>query len=67
MKDLLGCDPRVFENTEFLYNNRIAGIVESLGYKAIFTEGLERLTNEGSPNHVFKSKGQEHKSASSQL
>jgi alpha-amylase len=57
MKELLGYDPRVFENTEFLYNNKIASIVESMGYHGIFTEGLEHITGGRSPNFVFKAKG----------
>ena len=39
-KDLLGYTPKIFENTELLYNNAIAKVVENLGYKGIFTEGV---------------------------
>lgn len=57
MKDLLGFKPRVFENTEFIYNNSIARCVEGLGYKGIFTEGAERMLGWRSPNYVYKAKG----------
>lgn len=56
MKDLFGATPTFFENTEFLYNNHIARVVESLGYKGILTEGLERITGGWSPNHVYLAK-----------
>jgi len=56
VKELFGLQPKVFENTEFLYNNRIARMVDSLGYKAVYTEGVERITGGRSPNHVYKAK-----------
>jgi alpha-amylase len=34
IKSLLDFTPKVFENTELLYNNSIAKLVENLGYKA---------------------------------
>jgi alpha-amylase len=55
-KDLLDYEPKIFENTECLYNNSIAKTVEALGYKAIVTEGVERILNWRSPNHVYKAK-----------
>ena len=57
LKSLLGCKPSVFENTELLYNNTIAGIVEDLGFKAIFMEGVEKILGEKSPNYVYTPKG----------
>lgn len=56
MKDLFGCEPRVVENTECLYNNAIAKTVEGLGYEATVTEGVERVLGWRSPNHVYKAK-----------
>ena len=55
MKDLFGVRPRVFRNTELLYNDEIAKEVERFGFKAIITEGTERML-EGwkSPNYVYK-------------
>jgi alpha-amylase len=57
VKSLLGCTPSVFENTELLYNNTIAGIAESLGYKGIFTEGVEKILRGKSPNYLYTPKG----------
>lgn len=57
VRSLLGFEPSVFENTELLYNNTIAKLVESMGYDGIFTEGVERILHEKSPNYVYSPKG----------
>ncbi len=56
MKDLLDYTPTVFENTELLYNNAVARTVEKLGYKGIFTEGVERILQGKSPNYLYSPK-----------
>jgi alpha-amylase len=56
MEDLLGYTPMVFENTELLYNNAVARTVEKLGYKGIFTEGVERILHGKSPNYLYMPK-----------
>lgn len=56
MKDLFNYTPRVFENTECLYNNAIAKTIEGLGYKAIITEGVEKFLGWRSPNYVYTAK-----------
>ncbi|MCX8190694.1 MAG: glycoside hydrolase family 57 protein [Candidatus Aenigmarchaeota archaeon] len=53
LKDYFNVQPKVFVNTEMLYNNRIAKIVEKLGFKAIFTEGAERILEWRNPNYVY--------------
>jgi len=57
MKDLLDHVPKVFENTELLYNNAIARTIEKLGYEGIFTEGVERIMHGKSPNYLYLPKG----------
>lgn len=57
IKSLLGFTPKVFENTELLYNNSIAKLVENLGYKGIYTEGVERILGDTSPNYLYTPKG----------
>ena len=52
-KDLLGYTSSVFENTELLYNNAIAKTVEKLGYRGMFTEGVERILRGNSPNYLY--------------
>ncbi len=53
IKDLFGFNPKTFVNTEMIFNNLIAKIVEDLGFKAIFTEGAERVLGWRSPNYVY--------------
>ncbi|MDR0493977.1 MAG: polysaccharide deacetylase family protein [Nitrososphaerota archaeon] len=57
IKDLTGYTPTIFENTELLYNNTIAKTVEALGYRGIYTEGVERILGEKSPNYLYTPKG----------
>ena len=57
VKDLLNYRPKVFENTELLYNNALAETVERLGYGGIFTEGVERILDGRSPNRLYAPKG----------
>jgi alpha-amylase len=57
MQDLLHFTPSIFENTELLYNNAIARIAEKLGYIGIYTEGVERVLGDRSPNYVYGAKG----------
>ena len=57
VKDLLGYTPNVFENTELLYNNTIAKTIENIGYKGIYTEGVEKILGEKSPNYIYTPKG----------
>lgn len=56
MRDLLDYTPMIFENTELLYNNAVARTVEKLGYKGIFTEGVERVLHGKSPNYLYTPK-----------
>jgi alpha-amylase len=56
MFDLLGVKPKVFRNTELLYNNTIAKIVSDLGYRAILTEGADHLLEGRSPNLLYRAK-----------
>jgi alpha-amylase len=53
MKDLLGVKPKVFINTEMIFNNLIAKTVEDMGYRGIFTEGIEKILEWRSPNYIY--------------
>lgn len=57
IKNTLGYGPTVFENTELLYNNTIAKLVEDMGYKGIYTEGVDRILGGKSPNNLYTPKG----------
>lgn len=56
MEDLFDQEPRVFENTEFIYNNSIAKCLQKMGYEGVFTEGVERILGWRSPNYVYRAK-----------
>jgi alpha-amylase len=53
IKDYFGVEPKVFVNTEMIYNNVIGKIVEQLGFKGIFTEGTERILGWRNPNYLY--------------
>ena len=46
--------PTTFRNTELIYNNEIASIVEELGYRAILAEGADHVIDWRSPNFVYQ-------------
>lgn len=53
--ELFGRRPTAFRNTEMVYNNSVAQAVRDLGFKAILTEGLERVLGPNrSPDFVYK-------------
>ena len=52
-----GQKPRVFRNTELIYNNQLAALVESMGkFDAIITEGADHILGFRSPNFVYQPK-----------
>lgn len=57
IKEKLGYEPKIFENTECLYNDEIAKAAEKMGFKAIVTEGVEKILGGKSPNFVYKAGG----------
>jgi len=53
-----GQKPKVFRNTELIYNNDLAALVESTGkFDAIITEGADHILGYRSPNFVYRPKG----------
>jgi len=56
VKNRFGYEPKVFENTECIYNNKIARIAERMGFEAIITEGAERVLGWRKPNYVYKAR-----------
>ena len=54
IKKLFNYKPRVFRNTEAIYDNRIAKKVAEMGYKGIITEGTEKILGWRSPNYLYK-------------
>jgi len=61
MKNLFGQTPRVFRNTELIYNNDLAALIESMGcFDAILSEGADHILGFRSPNFVYSPKGCNH-------
>lgn len=54
MEELLGVVPSSFRNTELLFNNSIAEVVGTLGFKAILCERRGDMIQGHSPNAVFQ-------------
>jgi alpha-amylase len=54
IKNLFNYKPRVFRNTEAIYDNRIAKKIKEMGYKGIITEGTEKILGWRSPNYLYK-------------
>jgi len=53
-----GQKPSVFRNTELIYNNDLASLVESMGcFDAIMTEGADHILGLRSPNFVYHPNG----------
>ena len=55
IRDLFGAKPRVFRNTELVYNNSLAETIEQIGgFDAIITEGADHILGYRSPNFVYR-------------
>jgi alpha-amylase len=58
IEHLFGQKPRVFRNTELIYNNDLATLIESTGsFDAIMTEGADHILGFRSPNFLYRPKG----------
>jgi alpha-amylase len=57
IEQLFGQKPRVFRNTELIYNNELACLIEALGqFDGIITEGADHILGHRSPNFLYKPK-----------
>ena len=54
MLELFDYKPRVFRNTELIYNNALAALVEDMGYKGVLAEGADHILGWRSPNFVYR-------------
>jgi len=53
IKELFNQNPKIFRNTELIYNNELANFISDLGYKGILTEGADHVLQWRSPNFVY--------------
>ncbi len=49
--------PRVFRNTELIFNNDLANYLESMGYDGVLSEGVDRHLDARSPDFVYQAPG----------
>jgi len=54
IKRIFNYKPRIFRNTEAIFDNRIAKKVSEMGYRGILTEGTEKILDWRSPNYIYK-------------
>jgi alpha-amylase len=57
IKSLFGQTPTTFRNTELIYNNDLAHVVEKMGYRAILAEGAERILHGRTPDRIYQPAG----------
>ena len=57
IRELFGWRPVTFRNTELIYNNELAKVIEDMGYKAILAEGADKILGWRSPNFVYRPAG----------
>ena len=54
IKKLFGVTPKIFRNTELIYNNEIASFIKELGFRGILAEGWDYVLNGKSPHGVMQ-------------
>jgi alpha-amylase len=55
IQNLFGQTPRVFRNTELIYNNDLAQTIDAMGlFDAIICEGADRILGYRSANYVYR-------------
>ena len=53
INELFGQKPKVFRNSELIYNNDLARFIEGMGYAAILAEGADHVLGWRSPNFAY--------------
>jgi alpha-amylase len=57
-QSLFGQTPRIFRNTELIYNNDLALLIDRVGgFDAILAEGADHILGFRSPNFVYRPRG----------
>jgi len=57
VKRITGQTPKVFRNTELVYDNKLATLVSTLGFKGIICEGVDQILGSRSPNFLYSPPG----------
>jgi alpha-amylase len=54
MERVLGVRPTVFRNTELIYSDRLARMIQALGFKGVYIDGIEKILDQKSPNALYQ-------------
>jgi len=54
IRQLFGQEPKVFRNTELIYNNELSHLISQLGFKGIICEGADHVMMGRSPNFIYQ-------------
>ena len=54
MEECFSVRPKVFRNSELIYNNAIAAKAETLGFEGVIAEGTPGFVWDHSPNYVYR-------------
>lgn len=54
LEDVFHVRPRVFRNTELIYNDAIAAKAETMGFDGVLAEGVDRSLKGKSPNFLYR-------------
>ncbi len=55
--DVFGQETKIFRNTELIYDNRIADLVQGMGFEGMLTEGADKILRGRRPTRVYHSPG----------
>lgn len=55
MRRLFRQSPRIFRNTELVYNDRTGALVKQMGFEGMLAEGADDILEWRSPNFVYRS------------
>lgn len=53
IKALFGQEPKVLRNTELIYYDDLAPVIQSMGFKGVITEGAKHILGWKSPNYLY--------------
>ena len=49
-----GAEPRVFRNTELIYSDALAALIERMGFRGVLADGVEPLLGGRAPHHLYR-------------
>ena len=55
IKNVFGQTPKVFANTEFIFDDEVASLIQTMGFKAAIVPGAKHILGWKSPDYVYSS------------